>query len=623
MTLKEDLQKTVIDEAINVSSFAIYAKTCTLGKNQQSPEDTIFGKNIKYIIPIYQRPYSWNEDQIIKLLSDIFKSFYGYDKASIPEPLFIGTMQLSAPRNGQSLTEHDIVDGQQRLTTFLIVLKVLKSKYENSDSLQKISFDWLETRVNNGEQQKLMSEFLNLPFNEILEIETQNRYIHNARLINNFIELELKEENGTIIDLSIDDFVNHLLTNVYFVIIETHAGLSKTLQIFNAINTTGLDLNGGDVFKIRMYEYMRDKQNYGEEAFELISELYAKIDSENKSKGYNITINQILTSYQKLLIARYRLPAALYEIGTETFFDRLFDTLFSINEWKNFSKVRAEEFVLNLQEIRELLDLHILWETTYYQTFEDYCTMHSIWQSRYGRHWNILFLFFYRFKDESNKAEMMFEFMRKLSKLFVSYSVIFDRSIGNIHTFVYSLISKLIAENNSFETLLRRIDDKIKELVPYHGKPNKEVFQSIIQGDIFYNQKKKNLLCRISAMLEENYNEAYNHNASISELFSNKLDIEHIESLNHKNEIERVRIHKEWGYDLLNSIGNLMVLEYSINRGTASNNSYDIKIKGHCYPKSNYSIVHKQVSGYKEWNKEKCEIRKSLEIEKLTNYLFS
>jgi uncharacterized protein with ParB-like and HNH nuclease domain len=612
-------------ETVDESKFAIFAKTCTLGVNPQSPEDTIFGKSRKYIIPIYQRPYSWTEDQITKFLTDIFKSYHGYDKISRPEPMFIGTMQLSAPRYDKVvLTEQDIVDGQQRLSTFLILLKVLKSKYVNIPALRNISFDWIETRVNNGEQQKLISEFLSLSLAEIQQIESQNRYVLNARLIDSFIETELKEEDDAKIEFSIESFINHLLSNIYFVVIETHAGLSKTLQIFNAINTTGLDLNGGDVFKIRMYEYMRDKQNYGEEAFELISELYAKIDSENKSNGYNLSINQILSSYQNLLIARHKLPPVLFELGTETFFERLFDTIFLINEWKNFSKVRGIEFDLQLSELNELLNFHILWRQVEYPTFEDYCMMHAIWHSRYGKHWNIIFLFLYRFKNEPNKTQMMFDFIKKLSKLFVTYSVIFDKAIGNIHSFVYSLTSKLIDEKEKFEEILKFIDGKQNGLIPYFNQPNKEVFQSSISGNIFYNHKKKGLLCRLSAMLEEDYQRSYSKDEEISNLFSNdKLDIEHIESFNHKDENERNRIHTEWGFDLLNSIGNLMVLEYDINRGAASNNPYEIKVQESCYLKSKYSIVHKQVSDYEEWNKVKCESRKEKEIDKLSKYFFS
>lgn len=57
---------------------------------------------------------------------------------------------------------------------------------------------------------------------------------------------------------NIDSFVEYILNDILFVVIETVAGLSKTIQIFNTINTAGLDLNGDDLFKVRLYEYLHD-----------------------------------------------------------------------------------------------------------------------------------------------------------------------------------------------------------------------------------------------------------------------------------------------------------------------------------------------------------------------------
>lgn len=54
------------------------------------------------------------------------------------QTMFIGTMQLSELKKDN--TQH-IINGQQRITTFLILLKVLKSKYQHIRSLQNISLD--------------------------------------------------------------------------------------------------------------------------------------------------------------------------------------------------------------------------------------------------------------------------------------------------------------------------------------------------------------------------------------------------------------------------------------------------------------------------------------------------
>jgi uncharacterized protein with ParB-like and HNH nuclease domain len=127
-------------------SFAINAKTCSLRYNKQKGRATILDAGVKFVIPIYQRPYSWGDEQLRKFISDIFTSFWGNDGDSKEEPMFIGTMQLST-KNYKD--EQEIIDGQQRLTSLLLFLKVLKIKFPRCEELEKISLDWLSTRVNN------------------------------------------------------------------------------------------------------------------------------------------------------------------------------------------------------------------------------------------------------------------------------------------------------------------------------------------------------------------------------------------------------------------------------------------------------------------------------------------
>ena len=119
------------EKILNKKNFSIKAKTCILKRIQEknttsNNEDMILGRNTKYVIPIYQRPYSWTEEQVNKFVDDIFISYWGNDNKVVNEPMFIGTMQLSERKFGE---EQDVIDGQQRLTTILLLLKILKEKY--------------------------------------------------------------------------------------------------------------------------------------------------------------------------------------------------------------------------------------------------------------------------------------------------------------------------------------------------------------------------------------------------------------------------------------------------------------------------------------------------------------
>src|SRR5690606_14936733 len=102
------------------------------------------------------------------------------------------------------------------------------------------------------------------------------------------------------------------------------------------------------------------------------------------------------------------------------------------------------------------------------------------------------------------------------------------------------------------------------------------------------------------------------------------LDIEHIQSFLNRNKERREDILLEWGNDI-NSIGNLIVLEQSINR-SISNKDYFDKISNkskNCYLTSKLKIIENQVNSYKEWDLEKCRERKGKELQKLVDYLFS
>ena len=73
-----------------------------------------------YEIPIYQRNYAWEKDEITALVQDIYDSF----KRNSENNYYIGT--LVTFHKGDNIFE--IIDGQQRLTTILIILKYLRQR---------------------------------------------------------------------------------------------------------------------------------------------------------------------------------------------------------------------------------------------------------------------------------------------------------------------------------------------------------------------------------------------------------------------------------------------------------------------------------------------------------------
>ncbi|GAA7684177.1 hypothetical protein MMM7_02100 [Helicobacter pylori] len=79
-----------------------------------------------YQIPTYQRPYQWTEENCEKLLDDLFFN-YEYDRKS---DYFCGSLVLILiSEDSKKAKTYDVVDGQQRLSTFILLAKVLATLF--------------------------------------------------------------------------------------------------------------------------------------------------------------------------------------------------------------------------------------------------------------------------------------------------------------------------------------------------------------------------------------------------------------------------------------------------------------------------------------------------------------
>lgn len=82
--------------------------------------DFIGTNKVLFRIPVYQRNYDWSESNCNRLLDDIYGIMQSGDKH------FLGTIVFMAAKSGGfALQEYIIIDGQQRLTTLMLILKAL------------------------------------------------------------------------------------------------------------------------------------------------------------------------------------------------------------------------------------------------------------------------------------------------------------------------------------------------------------------------------------------------------------------------------------------------------------------------------------------------------------------
>ncbi|WP_231182064.1 DUF262 domain-containing protein [Helicobacter pylori] len=214
-----------------------------------------------YQIPIYQRPYQWGKEQCKELLNDLFENYEDYRE----DDYFCGSLVLIQSDEGNKT--YDIVDGQQRLSTFILLAKVLATLYsERLDPIiqEYLQESWSDRHEDGGKKKRKRLDFdlvgsnAKKDFQDALDFfddldaskgensksndpsKGKNSYLKNAICLKNYLEKKEIED--------INDFIQWLYLKVNFITI-TCSDTDMALRIFNVLNARGLPLHATDIFK--------------------------------------------------------------------------------------------------------------------------------------------------------------------------------------------------------------------------------------------------------------------------------------------------------------------------------------------------------------------------------------
>lgn len=230
-------------------------------------------------LPIYQRPYKWKTKNVSQLIDDI----YSFIKKSSYR---LGSLVLYNNLESAQQTL-DIVDGQQRLTTLLLILHAFIKMYENNE-IKFVKSDRKHCLQNEEKIQldaiykELKNSHLDLVFNS---------NISKKNIQNNYIEIQRK-----LTEFDVSSFL-FLFEKCNFVVFVLH-DISEAFQFFDSQNSRGKDLEPHDLLKaFHLREFnIKDEQkkNYIVENWEnqdtnklsqLFSEYLYKI--KNWTNGYS------------------------------------------------------------------------------------------------------------------------------------------------------------------------------------------------------------------------------------------------------------------------------------------------------------------------------------------------
>lgn len=239
-------------------------------------------KDKTFTVPLYQREYSWSLDQV----SDLFYDIQETDN----DGHFLGSLLVYMSGNKKL----EIVDGQQRMTTFFLLLFSILEKLKDSDKSKAIervntllfvidpndlSDDATssEPRLETGKRDKKL--FKSIIKGEDYLIYKDGRRKSHKNLTNTleFFKNKLNEiQNNKGLD-GIVDFTQKVIKSEFIVM--TAEKQSDKLLLFKTINARGLDLTKGDLIKNELCHKLNGLDI--DEAIESWDEVRSRIEKNN------------------------------------------------------------------------------------------------------------------------------------------------------------------------------------------------------------------------------------------------------------------------------------------------------------------------------------------------------
>lgn len=249
-----------------------------LNVDQKSIYALLSDRKADYIIPDYQRPYAWDEDSCQTLWDDIF-SFAIPDNDATKfdgnDEYFLGSIVTFENDKKQQ----EVIDGQQRLTTFMLLLRAFYDRFTkmqdqgSKDFSERIaSCIWKTDEMGKPDKDHLKidsvvatdkdkEEFLSILRTGIVTDSQTSRYANNFRFF-------LKK---------VDEFINsfptfaknlpaRILNNCILMPIEAESQ-DTALRIFSTLNDRGLPLSDSDIFKAQFYQYYKQKSEDDRDEF--------------------------------------------------------------------------------------------------------------------------------------------------------------------------------------------------------------------------------------------------------------------------------------------------------------------------------------------------------------------
>lgn len=498
-----------------------------LNVDQKTIYELFSDKRADFLIPDYQRPYAWDEEQCQTLWDDIFVFAFPDNNADHfddrKDEYFLGSIVTYKNENEQS----EVIDGQQRLTTLMLLLRAFFDKFANmKDQGSQLTRKRIESCIWKtdafGEAVKSelkidsevatdddKNEFLELLKTGYIKSGSKSRYVTNYQFFQDKIDIFLQNFPSYFPYLPA-----RILGNCILLPIEADSQ-DTALRIFSTLNDRGLPLSDADIFKAQFYKF------YGKlnKKDEFITEWKA-LEKVCNSVFIPITgtpMDELFTRYMYYLRAKEGIKSSTTEALRKFYERNKYQYLNTENTIDDLKKLA------NFWESVKLQDNSRFSENILKKLFVLNYAPNGMWQ-------HMTSTYFLQNKNENNDLEegSFSKFLDKITAFIYTFAVT-NPGVNALRTPAYDEMVNIV--NNRDVTFFKYKFNEIstKTLFETYVFTNqRSITRSIITWYTFTFQKQKLL------KLNENFHLEHIFSKKRFQMENGLKKVEHIESLGNK-----------------------------------------------------------------------------------------
>jgi len=526
----------------------------------------LFSTQQVHKVPLHQRTYTWKKDQWEELFDDLMQM-------SEKETHFLGSIVVIPDQLKLGVNFFQIQDGQQRLTTILILMCALRDIAEKKK--MQVSFqDYLYAKDYNGNliPRLQLSDLDNDALAAILE--KRDKKPHLITECYDYFQNRIKKEFPVNIKEAISELWSKLLERVFVVHINAFNDFNA-FQLFETLNDRGLELSAVDLIKnFLLQKVSRD---------------------EGKLKGCVSQWTKMFENVRDIepikFFRRYMLSSFKGKVSER----RLNKVLRGIIERENWDMDKILNFVDNLNQ--KSIIYRNIYEANFPNTPKINKKLQDLHLVEVAPSYTLLLKLFPLYKNGFLSEENIIEVLEMIEIFHIRWGVC-GQSTSALDTIYNDISTEISTSTNSIQSIKDKLNNEIKKNV------DDTIFENNFIKRAFKPSEKrtKYILWRLSKPTGEtmiNIGEIWTEHIMPQTL--SKDWIEYLKKKTGLSEADIIEKHKE----NLDRIGNLTIIKGKWN-DKMKNNLFEIK-KDY-YEKSEFSIT-KDLCNLTDWTFKEIEER--------------